>query len=91
MSESLATALSIFFGLLAVVIGTAFVSVLRSGPGEIGYLRRKGFGWRSWMGGSLPKTMTGASASELEGLEMKAVDGKLVWARRTRTPSSETI
>lgn len=91
MSDTVATLLAVFFGFVSVVIGTAFVSVLRSGPGEIGFMRRKGFGWRSWLGGSLPKTASGASASELEGYELKAVDGTLVWARRTRTPTSEII
>jgi len=91
MSDPLATIAAILLGFVTVVISTAFFSILRSGPGEIGYMRRKGFGLTSWLAGSLPNSGEGASAGDIEGIEMKARDGRLEWVRRTRTPTSEII
>lgn len=86
-----ATIVSVLFGFLAVILATVFVSALRSGKQDIARLRRKRYGLRTWVSGSLPSTTFGATMHELEGIELKAKGGKLVHARQTRAPSSELI
>jgi len=85
------TILAIFFGFLAVILGTLFLSAVRNGRREIKRLRRKRYGVQSWAAGSLPATTMGATMHELEGLELKAKGGELVHIRQTRAPSSELI
>lgn len=85
------TILAVLFGFLAVILTTVFLSAVRGGKKEITRLRRKQYGVRTWAAGSLPKTMTGATMHELEGIELKAQAGHLVHVRQTRAPSSELM
>jgi hypothetical protein len=89
MTEILATLGAMLLGFLAVVLATVFVSVLRAGPSEVAYLRRKDYGFRPWFAGALPKTSRGATMRELEGVELKAEKGRLSHARPTRALSAE--
>jgi len=91
MNELLFTALATLLGFLAIILATVFFSVLKAGPKEIAYLRRKRYGLGPWFNGSLPKTSRGATMRELEGIELKAANGRLVHARQTRAPSSELL
>lgn len=91
MNEIVATFGAIFLGFLSIILATVFFSVLRSGPAEVSQLRRKDYGLRPWLSGDLKKPARGATMRELEGLELKAKDGKLTHARRTRAPSAELL
>lgn len=84
MYDLIATFGAILLGLVSLVVLTVFLSVLRSGPGEIAYLRRKDYGLRSWVTGALRKPARGATMRELEGIELKSRGGTLNYARRTR-------
>lgn len=89
MTSLLATAAALFLGSTAILLGTVFVGIFRAGPSEVSFMRRKGYGVRPWATGSLPSVRRGTTASELEGLEMRAENGRLVSVRRTRAPSTE--
>lgn len=89
--QIVATIVSVLFGLLAVIFGTAFFGALTRGRREIARLRRKNYGLRTWAAGSLPRTSLGATMHELEGIELKADGNRLVHIRQTRAPSAETI
>lgn len=91
MNEVVATLGAIFLGFLSIILATIFFAVLRSGPAEVAQLRRKHYGLRPWFSGDLKKPARGATMRELEGLELKAKNGKLSHARRTRAPSSELL
>lgn len=91
MYELIATFGAILLGLLSIILATVFLSVLKSGPRDIAYLRRKDYGLKSWASGSLQKPARGATMRELEGIELKSSGGKLRHARRTRAPSSELL
>ena len=86
-----ATIIAVLFGFLAVILATVFVSAFRSGKQDIARLRRKRYGLRTWAAGGLPRTTSGATMHELEGIELKAQGGKLVHVRQTRAPSAELI
>jgi hypothetical protein len=55
----------------------------------VSYLRRKHYGLRAWATGDLPKTTTGTTVHELEGLELKTRGGRLNFVRQTRATTSE--
>ena len=80
-----ATAVACFTVLLMV----AFWRVVRSGPGTVAYLRRKHYGLKPWALGGLSKTTDGSTLHELEGLELRASNGRLSYIRQTRAPTSE--
>lgn len=91
MYDLFATFGAILLGLLSLVVLTVFLRVLKAGPGEVAYLRRKDYGLKSWASGSLHKPARGATMRELEGIELKSRGGTLNHARRTRAPSSELL
>lgn len=86
-----ATIIAVLFGFLSVILATVFVSAFRSGRQDVARLRRKRYGLRTWAAGGLPRTTSGATMHELEGIELKAQGGKLVHVRQTRAPSAELI
>lgn len=73
----------------AIFVALAFLRVLRAGRRKISYLRRKEYGLTAWATGALPKTSGGTTIHELEGLELKACKGELVYVRQTRATTSE--
>lgn len=89
MTEIFFALISIAFACLAVFVAVAFMRVLKSGRQKISYLRRKRYGLAAWATGALPKTIAGTTVHELEGLELKARNGRLVHVRQTRTTTSE--
>ena len=91
MYDLFATFGAILLGLISLVVLTVFLSVLRGGPSEISYLRRKDYGLKPWVTGALRKPARGATMRELEGIELKSRGGRLSHARRTRAPSSELL
>lgn len=91
MNEVVATFGAILLGCLAIILFTVFLAVWRAGPAEISQLRRKDYGLRPWVSGTMRKPARGATMRELEGIELKASAGKLSHARRTRAPSSELL
>lgn len=91
MNELFATIGAILLGFLAIILFTVFFRVARSGPAEISQLRRKDYGIKPWLAGDLKRPARGATMRELEGIELKASNGRLTHARRTRAPSSELM
>lgn len=79
------------FGFLAVILMTVFVSVLRAGPGEVSYWRRRNYNLKSWATGSVLRVERGATMHEYDGMEVKASGGTIAHVRQTRAPSSEKI
>jgi hypothetical protein len=89
MTEIALTVTSIVFACIALFIAVAFLRVFKSGRRKISYLRRKHYGLSAWAAGALPKTTTGTTVHELEGLELKAKNGRLIHVRQTRAATSE--
>jgi len=89
MNEILYALVSTLAACVAVFVAVAFVRVLRAGPTKVSYLRRKRYGMRAWATGGLPKTTTGTTVHELEGIELKSKNGQLTFVRQTRATTSE--
>lgn len=89
MNEILYALVSTLAACAAVFVSAAFYRVLRAGPRKVSYLRRKRYGLRAWATGGLPKTTTGTTVHELEGLELKTRGGRLAFVRQTRATTSE--
>ena len=89
MTEILFAFASTLFACEAVIVSVAFVRVLRAGPKKVSYLRHKRYGLAAWATGALPKTNVGTTVHELEGLELKARNGRLAYVRQTRATTSE--
>lgn len=91
MSE-LVTAIKLLgLGVSAVATGAAFLKVLFQGPSEIASLRRRGYGVRPLLTGSLPKPDNGSNIDVIEGLEVVAHRGAIASVRQTRAISRELI
>lgn len=89
MSDLFYALASTLFACVAVFVAVAFWRVLWAGPRKVSYLRRKRYGLTAWATGALPKTSAGTTVHELEGIEMKARNGRLVHVRQTRATTSE--
>ncbi|WP_157088912.1 hypothetical protein [Novosphingobium capsulatum] len=91
MNELIGTVGAIVFGFVALILLTVFVSVIKTGSSEISQLRRKDYGLKPWISGSMRRPARGATMRELEGIELKSSGGQLKHARRTRAPSPELL
>jgi hypothetical protein len=89
MTEIFFALVSVALACIAVFVAVAFMRVLFGGRKKISYLRRKHYGFIAWATGALPQTSAGTTVHELEGLELKAWKGRLVYVRQTRATTSE--
>ena len=89
MTEIVYALVSTLAACVAVFMSVAFLRVLRAGPRKVSYLRRKRYGLQAWATGDLPKTTSGTTVHELEGLELKSEKGRLSFVRQTRATTSE--
>lgn len=89
MNEIVLALLSTLLAFAAVLVSVAFLRVMKAGVGKVSYLRRKRYGLAAWATGGLPRTSRGTTVHELEGMEIKALRGRLSYVRQTRATTSE--
>jgi hypothetical protein len=89
MLEILSAIFAAILGAFAIIMSVAFLRVARAGRGKVAYLRRKQYGLKAWATGGLPKMNRGTTVHELEGIELKASNGRLSYVRQTRAPTFE--
>jgi hypothetical protein len=86
--DIVATIVATLLGFASVIVIIVTFRVIVAGPSRVSQLRRKRYGLAAWFSGGLPKTGIGTTVHELEGIEMKARNGRLVAVRQTRAPTS---
>ena len=89
MTDILLAIASTAVAFFAVILSVVLWRVMRAGPGKVSYLRRKRYDLGAWATGGLPKTTTGSTLHELEGIELKARGGRLTYVSQTRATTAE--